>query len=139
MSTAMTPREIRISLERRLYDILDPLDVPFSAPNRKFTAKKRELWARATTRLGTVETLEKGGTEALGLRNGVFIVQLFMLPDRDTAVCEHMCNDIEHGFRLASFDCLHCGEPYTEEVGLDQDDAWYQFNVTVPFWTWVGE
>ena len=105
--------------------------------NKKFDPKKATMWARATTRLGMPRTLEKGDA-ALGTRTGVFIIQVFLLPEKDISICESLCDKIEKAFRLASLGDVHCEEPATVEVGFDED-GWYQHNVTIPFWTWVGE
>ena len=136
---APSPREIRLALERLLYDVLSPEGVRLSAKNKKFDHKKATLWARATTRLGSPKTMEKGAGKALGTRPGVFIVQLFLLPEQDIGICEELCSKIETAFRLISLGNVFCEEPATVEVGLDKEDAWYQFNVIIPFWTWVGE
>lgn len=135
---ALDPREIRITLEKRLYDVLKHAGIKLSARNKKFDPKKENLWSRAVCKLGRPMTLEKG-EKALGSRPGVFIIQLFLLPGEDIALAENICAEIEEVFRLRSLDGVHCGEPCTEDVGYDKEEAWYQFNVTVPFWTWVGE
>lgn len=135
---APDPREIRIALERHLFDVLKPTGVKLSARNRKFDPKTEKLWARAVCKLGRPMTLEKG-ENALGSRPGVFIIQLFLIPGEDIALAESLCAGIEKVFRLRSLEGVHCGEPYTEDIGQDKEEAWYQFNVTVPFWTWVGE
>lgn len=132
------PREIRITLERRLYDVLKSAGVKLSSRNKQFDPKGEKLWARAVSKLGRPMTLEKG-ENALGRRPGVFLVQLFLFPDEDIALAESLCAKVEEVFRLRSIGGVHCEEPYTEDIGRDKEDAWYQFNVTIPFWTWVGE
>jgi len=134
---APTPKDIRLALERRLFSVLQRHDIKLSQPNTAFDPKKLKMWARARTVLGKATSLEKG-EQPLGSRTGVFIAQLFLQPSSNTTSCEDICAEVEASFRLADLGDVHCEEPYTSEVGLDAEDSWYQFNVTVPFWAWVG-
>jgi hypothetical protein len=140
----VSPYEIRKTLEKRLYDVVSPLGIRMSERNRKFEPKKNQdkLWVRPTIRFGNPTTLEKG-EEALGERPGVFIIQVFLGQNLGIAEAENLCAAIENAFRLKTLDGVHCGEPSTVEVGMEPGmtlgDDWYQFNVTVPFWAWVGK
>lgn len=141
---APAPHEIRKALERRLFDVLKPAGVRMAEQNTKFDPKKENggsagiKWCRPTVKLGKPLTLEKG-EDALGTRPGVFLVQLFTTPDSGVTDLEKICENIEKTFRLKVFDDVHCEEPATVSVGADPGDAWFQMNVTIPFWTWVGE
>jgi hypothetical protein len=135
----VNPVDIRVALEKAAYDVLSPLGVEFSAKNRKFEPKGREIWARVTARFGVTKTLELGDDAPLGIRNGNLTVQIFILPNTDVSVGEEVCVKLEEAFRHKNLECVHCGEPYTEEIGLDGDQAWFQLNVNVPFWTWIGQ
>ena len=139
--SAISPREIRLALEKRLYDLLKIKEIPLSDKNKGFDPKKAKnrIWARPTTKLGKIRTIERGeGPEPLGSRVGVFIVQIFLAPGISTVLGEDLCEEVERMFRLINIEGVNCEEPYTEEIGLDSDKSWYQFNVTVPYWAWVG-
>jgi hypothetical protein len=129
------------SLDSALYAVLFPAGVKMSERNKPFDPKKEKLklWARPTVKFGKPVTLEKGDETSLGERPGVFIVQLFTLPDIGTREAKNICVSVEVAFRLRTFDGVHCGEPYTDEVGIEAGGGWYQFNITIPFWTWIGE
>lgn len=141
---APVPHEIRKALERRLFDVLKPVGVRMAEQNTKFDPKtgnggKESIrWCRPTVKLGNPITLEKG-ENALGTRPGVFIVQLFTTPGSGVTELEKICETVEKAFRLEVLDGVHCEEPATISVGADPGDAWFQCNVTIPFWTWVGE
>jgi hypothetical protein len=131
--------DIRLSLEKYAYDILHGDGIAFARKNFKFEPKDYQIWSRVTARFGQTETLELGKDEPLGKRSGVFIIQIFILPNTDVGIGERLCANIEKAFRYVDLSGVHCEEPYMEEIGLDADNAWYQFNVNVPFWTWIGK
>jgi hypothetical protein len=134
-----TLADIRIALEKKAYDVLKPLGLTFSAKNKKFTPKGKEKWARVSVRFAQTRTLENGEDSPLGIRNGVLMIQIFIQPGVDVKVGEDICDVLEKEFRFAHVDCVNCGEPYSEEIGIDADASWYQLNVNIPFWAWIGE
>jgi hypothetical protein len=136
---APSVQDIRLELEKASYDVLHPEGIEFARRGFKFETKQHEIWARVHVQLGKTDTLELGVDEPLGTRGGFLIIQVFILPNTDVGTGERICSLLESGFRYKYFGGAHCEEPYTEEVGLDSDGAWYQFNVTVPFWAWVGK
>jgi hypothetical protein len=131
--------EIRIELEKAVYDVLHPEGIEFAAQNQKFKTAERSLWSRVRVQFGKTRTLELGIDDPLGVRDGILLIQIFLLPNADIALGEHLCSILESAFRYKRVDNVHCEEPYSEESGLDEDNAWYQFNVTIPFWTWIGK
>jgi hypothetical protein len=131
--------EIRITLEKVVYDVLNPEGIEFSRKGFKFETKGLPVWARVHAQFGKTETLEHGVDAPLGIRNGLLLIQIFIVPNTDVSVGERVGALLEKAFRYKDFEGIYCDDPYTEAVGMDSDDSWYQFNVTIPFWTWVGK
>ena len=131
----MTPNAIRSALEAHLRDALAGVDVAWE--NVDYTPIQGTAWVRCVVRPGQVFDGEIGRL-GLSQRPGVLLAQVFVPDHLGSGPALDMAQAVEAAFRHEDVGGVHCDNPYTTTVGPD-GRGWYQVNVAVPWWAWVGD
>ena len=117
-------------------------ETPIAWPNRDFdpaiTATNDE-WLRPTIKMGDTFEGEKG-ENGVGLRTGVLFVDIFVGKGKGNLAALTYAEKIERLFRKKNLDNIIFDEASTNDIGVyNSDSPYYQVQVKVPFWAWVGE
>lgn len=131
----MTPQQVTAALEAQLLALFPA--TPIAWPGTDYEPTGGTAWMRAVNRSGQAFAAEMG-TQALSRRTGAFIVQCFAPDGGGAGEARTMAAGVEAGFRRDGIGGVECGEAYTEDLGSD-GRGWYQCNVIVPWWAWIGE
>lgn len=129
----MTPEEIRSSIMTELND--NWTKTPISWPNREFSSSGT-AFIEPTILMGDSFELEKGDN-GVGLRTGVFMINVYALPGSGNGVPLGYAGSLETIFRRKNVDEIFFEEPSTYEIG--QNGNYYQVAVSIPFSCWIGE
>lgn len=134
----MTPEGIRSA-------IMSHVDASFSTaiidvdnivyPNFNYKPKG-DIWLRVAVTMGSTFEAEKG-SDGVGLRMGHFSASFFVPVNDGTSNGLTNAGLMESIFRKKEIDTIMFGEPYTRELGLENE--YYHIMTTVPFHAWVGE
>lgn len=131
----MTPQQVASALEAQLL-LLFP-STPIAWPGTDYMPTAGIAWIRPTNKPGEAFPGEKG-QGGLSIRTGSYIVQCFTPDGQGAGEARDMAATIEEGFRRDGIGGVECGEVYSNEIGSD-GNGWYQVNVIVPWWAWIGE
>lgn len=148
----MTPQAIQSALEAVLASVLpatptDWANTDFTQPSAEYVSADGVSWCRPTFLPGESQEKEMGetGSERDELP-GVFIVQLFFPKGGGSGSALVAAATVCAAYRRKDLSGVQCGVPYPVNVGADvgqsgEVDApgWYQVNVVVPWWAWIGE
>lgn len=139
----MTAKDVKAALEAVL--ALSLAGTPIAWPNVDFEPTPDTTWVRPVNKPGTAFEGEVG-TGGLSRRTGAFIVQIFVPSNKGSGAALAVAATLEAAFRRQSISGVECGEAYTSDVGdsgANQFQAdvpgWYQVNIVVPWWAWIGE
>lgn len=154
----MTLQAIQAALEAVLAALLPntPIDwanTDFTQPSAEYVSSDGVSWCRPTFVPGMSFEDEIGITGyEVGRRTGVFIVQIFLPKDQGSGPALVAGAMLEAAYRRKDLSGVQTGEPYTNNVGEDAGQtsaegasgalnlpSWYQVNVVVPWWAWIGE
>lgn len=117
-------------------------ETPIAWPNREFDpavdATDNE-WIRPTIKMGDTFEGEKG-EDGVGLRTGVLFLDVFVSKGQGNKSALTHAIKLERLFRKKNLDDIIFDEASTNDIGVyDADSPYYQVQVKVPFWAWVGE
>jgi hypothetical protein len=129
----MTPDEITRQLEMYFSDNWS--DTPIAWPNVSFTAPDG-AWVRFNV---LPDNSEVGEIKGAATRNGVCKVQIFIKPGGGNRKAAQLAGKVENLFHWQDIGGVYCGPAYTTNNGTQEDGAWYQVTVTIPWWAWVNE
>jgi len=152
----MTPKAVQSALEAALSAEFPTAKiawpgVPFDPEvDARDTGGFPVPWMRPATRFAETYPGEKGESGVVR-REGIFIVQVFA-PDWAKASATPpkytlghgpittLAGQVEAAFQKQDFSGVHCTECYVGAVTEDwSGGAWWQCNVTVPWWAWINE
>ena len=143
----MTPSEIRETCISAIY--ASWTETPVAWPNRDFdpaVAATNDEWLRPIIKMGDTFEGEKG-EDGVGLRTGVLFVDIFVGKGKGNKNALAYAAKIERLFRKKNLDNVIFDEASTNDIGVYSasggqtigDSPYYQVQVKVPFWAWVGE
>ena len=136
MTGPVSERTALYNLFNTTWSGLDPA-VPVITPNEK-SLDQTDEWVRFTIKAGNAEVLEIGDPKRYTRTIGVVIIQVFVRPDTGDGRARELCDTIEGIFRNAEASItdgsIRFREPTSTEVGLAENEAYYQMNVTVPYY-----
>lgn len=131
----MTPIAVKAALESFLATTLPT--TPIAWPNVDFTPDPGVLWVCPTNKPGEAFEAEVG-RDGLSRRTGAFIVQVFAPLENGSGDALEVAATVETAYRRQDIGGVECGEAYSNDIGPD-GHGWYQVNVVVPWWAWIGE
>lgn len=131
----MTLDDIRAALIGRLADSWT--QTPVAYPNREYTPTTGQAWIWPTVRPGDAIEGEKG-QDGLGLRFGIFYVDIYTPLGIGSRPANDLAANIEALYRRADVGGVMCGEPSTWEYGND-GHGWWHVQTRVPIQAWTGE
>lgn len=114
-------------------------------PAQDFDADAKKIMAISSLNTDRVERAELGGRGALGIRSGVFQVNLSALKGTSQKTHWDTAQTVENHFAqysaapltLASGGGIYCDFPYTMNAGTTPDKR-IALLVTIPWQTWVS-
>lgn len=131
----MTAKDVKAALESHLAATLPT--TPIAWPNVDFEPTPGTAWVRPTTKPGEAFTAEIG-TDGLSRRTGAFIVQVFATAENGAGDALVLAATLEAAYRRRDVGGVECEEAYSNDIGND-GFGWYQVNIVVPWWAWIGE
>jgi hypothetical protein len=141
----MTPNEVRAALDGHLKTSCSTtpiawVNLPFDPPKDAVDGSGNPVpWLRATFKPGQAVPDEMG-EQGQGHRSGVYILQVFGPEGEGPGAVLDLSGQLEALFRRKTLSGVECGEPYSTDPKEDAGGGpWFQCNVIVPWWAWVGE
>ena len=117
-------------------------ETPVAWPNRDFDPAvdaPNNKWMRPTIKMGDTFEGEKG-EDGIGIRTGVLFLDIFVGKDKGNRSALVYSVKLERMFRKKNLDNINFDEVSTNDIGVyDKNSPYYQIQVKVPFWAWVGE
>lgn len=110
---------------------------PIAWQNVPFNADAEE-WVRFSHLPDTTQT-EEIGEEAIGMREGVVIIQVFTKAGTGSRTGANLASQVEALFHLKDINGVKFKSAYSTSNGIDDTGNWFQHTVTCPYWTWVNE
>lgn len=131
----MTPLAVKAALESHLATTLPT--TPIAWPNVDYTPDPTVLWVCPTNKPGESFEGEKC-EDGVSIRPGAFMIQVFAPLENGSGDALEMAGNLEVAFYKKTIGGVKCREPYSKDIG-DDGRGWYQVNVVVPWWAWIGE
>ena len=136
----MTPAEIRTTCANAIN--ASWTETPVAWPNREFdpaVSATKDEWIRPTIKMGDTFEGEKG-EDGVGIRTGVLFLDIFVGKGKGNRSALVYSVKLEKMFRKKNLDNINFDEASTNDIGVyDKNSPYYQVQVKVPFWAWVGE
>lgn len=142
----MTPLQVHTALRNALAAAFPAM--PTAWPNEAFEPAKDAVddsgnavpWMRPTFKPGLSFTGELG-LEGVDKRVGAYLIQVFTPDNCGAGDCLDLAGQVETAFRRKSIGGVECDPaPYSGDAKEDAGGGpWFQCNVTVPWWAWIGE
>jgi hypothetical protein len=130
----MTPTEVYAAILTRLYTTWATA-TPIAGLNRSYDAPGGP-WIEPVIVMGDTYPGELG-VDGVGLRTGVFQVNINVLPDGGYRTAMEYAGRLETAFRRAEADDVIFDDPSTSVVGIV--DGYYRVMVRINFHAWIGE
>ncbi len=139
----MTPEDINIEIQTYLETLIVTSD--FSTvtehtyegiPNSTEPDPQEDTWVLFSIRLIDTEVVEKGGTEALGIRNGNLHINVFTPKNGGTNAGANLAGKFELDLRRRTLTNIVFSEPNTV---FPKSQDWFNHHTVIPFWTTIGE
>ena len=132
----MTPTEIRETCVSAIS--ASWTETPIAWPNKNFNPSDDDDWIRPIIKMGDTFEGEKG-EDGVGIRTGILFIDIFVPKGTGNKAALTYSVKLERLFRKKNLDNINFDEAATDDKGVYKDSPYYQVQIKVPFWAWVGE